>query len=63
MYNVEENTWQDAPEITQAREEHSSCCLDKFAFIFGGNNGSEDLNSFERIDMEALIAGDQSAQW
>ena len=63
MYNVKTNRWQAAPEITEAREEHSSCCLENFTFIFGGNNDSQHLNSFERIDMDALTAGDQSAQW
>ena len=40
LYNVKKNTWQAAPEITQAREEHSSCCIQNFSYIFGGNSDS-----------------------
>ena len=63
MYNVKSNQWQPAPQINQKRRSSSSCSVQKFAYIFGGYNGSSCLNSIERIDMDALTAGDQSAQW
>ena len=65
IYNVSSDDWQPAPEIKVARVRHSSCCLQDFAYIFGGFNESacRYLNSFERIDLGAFIRGSRSVEW
>mmetsp|Transcript_4149 Transcript_4149/g.5508 ORF Transcript_4149/g.5508 Transcript_4149/m.5508 type:complete len:97 (+) Transcript_4149:390-680(+) len=44
-----DQTFGELPEMNQVRYAHSSCCLGKFVYVFGGMNGSKYLGSIEKL--------------
>ena len=36
VYDIQQQKWYDAPDLQEARNEHSSLCLDGTVYVFGG---------------------------
>ena len=64
IYNIEMDTWERAPPLSQARDEHSSCSLGDYAYVIGGcNSNCNSIIAFERLNVARLTRGEQSVAW
>ena len=62
IYDIGKDQWSAGPPMNQARKNHAMCALGKYIYVFSGAAGAAFLDSIERLDASAVVAG-RAAKW
>ena len=63
-YEIDNDLWQDAPSMNIARMGHSSCQLQGYLYVFGGNGSDKaENNSVEKLPIVSDPVQQAGKQW
>ena len=64
QYSQETNVWRhDIARLNQARRMASGCFINNYAYVVGGFNGQDHINSIERLASSDVSSSQKNRRW